>query len=416
MNGYAVVILTALVFEVALEVTADVLNLGALSPELPAEFRDVYDPERYRRSQEYTRARTRFGIFVSVVNLAVVLAFWFAGGFAALDRAVRAPGWGPIATGLVFVGALGVGRGGLNLPFRWWSTFVLEARFGFNTTTPAVFWSDLAKGLGLALVLGTPLLAAILWFFGNAGPWAWLWAWVATALVLVGVQFILPAWIMPLFNRFTPLGEGGLRDAILAYARSVRFPLDDVFVIDGSRRSTKANAFFTGFGRHKRVALFDTLIERLPTDELVAVVAHEIGHYQRRHLVVGLGLEIVQLGMMFFLLSLFLSRPELFHAFFVAAPSVYAGLVLFALLSAPIELVPSIGMHAFSRHNEFAADAFAARTTGEGEPLVQGLKQLSADSLSNLTPHWLQVFLRYSHPPVLARIHALRRGAAPGGA
>jgi STE24 endopeptidase len=412
MNGYAVVVLTALVFEGVLEVTADVLNVAALSPDVPAEFRDVYDPARYRRSQEYTRARTHFGILVSVVNLAIVLVFWFAGGFEALDRAVRALGRGPIVTGLLFVGVLAIGRGALNLPARWWSTFVLEERFGFNTTTQAVFWSDLMKGLALALAFGTPLVAVILWFFGAGGQWAWLWAWVATALVLVGLQILLPAWIMPLFNRFTPLGEGDLRDAILAYARSVRFSLDDVFVIDGSRRSTKANAFFTGFGRHKRVALFDTLVERLRTSELVAVVAHEIGHYRCRHVLVGLGLTIAHLGLMFFLLSLFLARAELFRAFYVATPSVYVGIVLFTLLLTPIELALSIGTNAFSRRNEFAADAFAARTTGAGEPLAQALKHLSTDSLSNLTPHWLYVVLRYSHPPVLARIHALRSGIA----
>jgi STE24 endopeptidase len=227
----------------------------------------------------------------------------------------------------------------------------------------------------------------------------------------VGVELVAPTWILPLFNRFTPL-DGALRDTILAYARSVGFPLEGVFVIDGSRRSTKANAFFTGFGRRKRIALFDTLVETLQPDEVVAVVAHEVGHYKRRHVLQGTVLGIVHLGAMFFLLALLLPRRPLFEAFFVAEPSVWAGLVLFGLLATPVELVLSVLLHAWSRRNEYAADRFAAGTTGTGERLATALKRLSADSLSHLTPHPLYVALHYSHPPVLARIRALRREAA----
>ena len=410
MNPYAVIIVAALGLEFGLDLLADVLNLRALSPTLPPEFRHVYDPERYRRSQAYTRARTRFGIVTTAVNLALVLAFWLGGGFDRLDQALRALGLGSIATGLLFVGALGLARIAVNLPFRWWSTFVVEERFGFNRTTPATFWADLGKGLILAALLGGPLLVAILWLLERAGSRAWLWCWLASAMFVVGVEFVAPTWIMPLFNRFTPLADGTLRDALLAYARAVGFPLDGVFVIDGSRRSTKANAFFTGFGRRKRVALFDTLLATLDPGELVAVVAHEVGHYKRGHVVKGTVLAIAQMGMAFFLLSFFLESRGLFAAFFMQARSVYAGLVFFTLLSAPLELALSFAVHAFSRRNEYEADAFAAETTGAAERLASGLMRLSADTLANLTPHPLYVALHYSHPPVLARIRALRAG------
>ncbi|HZP42749.1 MAG TPA: M48 family metallopeptidase [Candidatus Binatia bacterium] len=411
MNVYGAIVLAALLGKFALDATADVLNLRALRPEAPPEFRDVYDPARYRRAQEYTRARARFGFVPATVGLAALLAFWFAGGFGALDRVVRALGWGPIPSGLAYLGALGLGAALLRLPFRWWSTFVIEARFGFNTTTPRTFWADVAKGAALSAVLGGGLLAVVLWVFERAGRSAWLWASLATAGFVVVVQYVTPTWIMPLFNRFTPLGPGALRDEILGYARRVAFPLEGVFVIDGSRRSTKANAFFTGFGRRKRIALFDTLVRSLSTPELVAVVAHEVGHYKRRHVLVGMVLSILQTGAMLFLLSLVLDRPGLFAAFGVERPSVYAGLVLFALLVEPLGLVLSTALHALSRRHEFEADAFAVDTTGSGERLATALTRLSADSLSNLTPHPLYVFLHYSHPPLRDRLAALRRPA-----
>lgn len=409
MNAYAAIVLTALLVGFVIERAADWLNLRALTPEPPPEFRDLYDDERYRRAQEYLRARTRFGIVTASFDLVLLLAFWFAGGFGWLDRVVRALVDGPILRGLLFLGALGLGRLVIGLPFRWWSTFVVEARFGFNRTTPRTFWGDAVKGLGLAVLLGTPLLVVVLWLFEATGDRAWLWGWLVAALYLVGVELVAPTWIMPLFNRFTPLA-GALRDTILSYARSVGFPLEGVFVIDGSRRSTKANAFFTGFGRHKRIALFDTLVETLQPDEVVAVVAHEVGHYKRRHVLQGTVLGIVHLGAMFFLLSVVLARRPIFEAFFVDEPSVWAGLVLFGLLAAPVELVLSVLLHAWSRRNEYAADRFAVETTGAGERLATALKRLSADSLSHLTPHPLYVALHYSHPPLLARIQALRGG------
>lgn len=408
MNAYGWVILVALALHHGLALLADVLNLRALAPEVPAEMRAEYDAERYARSQAYTRARTRFGMLSQAFDLAVLLVFWFAGGFAWLDRVVRDLGQGPVVTGLVYVGALGLAKMALDLPFKYVATFRIEERFGFNKSTRRMFFADAAKGLLLAVVLGGPLLAAILAFFEKAGASAWLWCWGVTAAFTLFVQFLAPTWIFPLFNRFRPLEEGELRAAVLGYARSVAFPLEGLFVIDGSRRSTKANAFFTGFGQHKRVALFDTLIEKHPTDELVAVVAHEIGHYKRKHIVKGLALSVLQAGAVFFLLSIALTHRGLFEAFGVSEPSVWAGLVFFGLLYTPLDLVLSLLLQAFSRRNEFEADAYARETTGQHEPLVHALKRLSADSLSNLTPHPLYVVLHHSHPPLLERIRALR--------
>lgn len=410
MNVYALVILVALLAEHALSVVADVLNLRHLRPELPPEFAGTYDAEAYRRSQEYTRARTRFALVPGTFDLALLLAFWGLGGFGWLDGAVRDLGLGELASGLVFIGALVLGRTIVHLPFRIWSTFVLEERFGFNRTTPRTFALDLAKGLLLTLVLGAPLLLAVLWLLGSAGSWAWLACWGFTSSFVVLVQLVAPTWILPLFNKFQPLPEGTLRSSLLGYAERVGFPLSDVYVVDGSRRSSKANAFFTGFGRNKRVALFDTLIERHSEDELVAVVAHEIGHFKRRHVLKGLALAIAHLGVLFGLLQVFLSHAGLFEAF-GTQPSVHAGLVFFALLYTPIELLLSVALNFVSRRNEFEADAFSAATTRAPETLVQALSRLSRDSLSNLTPHPFFVWLHHSHPPVLERIRALRAGA-----
>jgi len=407
-NGYAAVVAAAVVLRFAVHVAAEWLNLRALRPELPPEFRDVYDADRYRRAQDYTRARTRFGLVPETAGLAAFLGFWLAGGFARLDDAVRGLGLGPVAGGLVYVGALAFGSALLGLPFRWWSTFVVEERFGFNRTSPRTFWMDVAKGAALAVALGGPFLAAVLWLLVHAGPQAWLWAWLAASLFTVGVQLAAPTWILPLFNRFTPLEPGPLRDAIVAYADAVGFPLGDVQVIDGSRRSTKGNAFFTGFGRRKRIALFDTLVARLAPVEVLAVLAHEVGHWRRRHVAKGLALGIAHLGLVFLLASIFLHRPGLFAAFGVREPSVYAGLVFVVLLLSPLDLALSLAGQALSRRWERQADAFAVATTGAGRPLADALKRLSADSLANLTPHPFHVFVNHSHPPVLERVRTLR--------
>jgi STE24 endopeptidase len=408
MNIFAVIILFTLLLDYILNLTADVLNLKSLQKELPEEFEDVIDENTYEKSQEYTRTKTRFGILTGTFDLAVLLVFWFAGGFNWLDQVVQTLGYGVIGTGLIYIGALVLFKIILSLPFGIYSTFVIEERFGFNKTTPQTFITDRLKSLGLSILLGGPLLAGIIAFFEFGGPWAWIWAWLAVTVFSLFVQFIAPTWIMPIFNKFEPLEDGELRQKIRDYAAEVRFPLKGVYVMDGSKRSTKSNAFFTGFGKNKRIALFDTLIEKHTHDELVAVLAHEIGHYKKKHIPKNMTVSILHTGVMFALLSLFLQVPGLFDAFYMDQMSVYAGLVFFGLLYAPVEMILSMIMQILSRKYEFEADEFAANTIEDPEAMVDVLKKLSKDNLSNLTPHPFYVFLNYSHPPVLERIESIR--------
>jgi STE24 endopeptidase len=411
MNAIAFIILGTLLADFLLNLLADGLNLKNLRTELPKSFENVYNAERYRQSQKYLKAHTRFGWFVSVFNLTVLLVFWFAKGFALLDNWVRAFELGPIYSGLIYVGTLLLFKGLLSLPFGIYSTFIIEARFGFNKTTPATYILDLLKGLLLAVLLGTPLLAAILAFFEYAGPHAWWYCWIGVTLYMLMVQFVAPAWIMPLFNKFTLLEEGELKSAILAYAKNIKFPLENVYQMDGSRRSTKSNAFFTGFGRHKRIVLFDTLIKQHTVNELVAILAHEMGHYKKKHIRQSLILGILQTGLMLFLLAQFITYQGLFDAFYLPQQSVYAGMLFFAMLYAPIDFFSGILMQWRSRRNETAADQFAAETTRDPDSMVSALKKLSVHNLSNLTPHPFYVFFNYSHPPVLQRIRMLSNQA-----
>lgn len=409
MNIFGYIVLITLLTEYVLHLAADILNLRTLSGTLPEEFEGVYEPEAYKKSHEYTRVQTGFGILTSTVSLLVTLVFWFSGGFNWLDLIVRAWNPGVLWTGLWYIGILVLARSIISLPFTIYSTFVIEKRFGFNKTTPRTFVTDLVKGLVLAVLLGGPLLAGILALFEHAGGLAWLYCWLVTAVFTLIVQFVAPTWIMPLFNKFTPLSPGELKDAILSLARTVNFSLKDVYVMDGSKRSSKSNAFFTGFGNHKRIALFDTLVAKHTVPELVAVLAHEIGHYKKKHIIQGIVISILHMGLLFFLLSLFIGNRGLFDAFFMEQTSIYAGLIFFGMLYTPLEFIISILLHVISRKHEYEADRFAAETTRRPQSMIDALKKLSVDNLSHLTPHPFYIFLNYSHPPVLERIRAIRK-------
>ena len=408
MNTFAIIILFALVLEFSLELTGNILNLKALRSELPPILQGIYNPEDYRKSQEYIRINTRFGLVDSSFTLLLLVAFWFSGGFDWLDQVVRGWDFIPIVTGLLYTGILVFAYSLIKLPLSIYHTFVIEERFGFNRTTPSTFFLDRVKGLVLALLFGGVLLAAILALFNYAGSYAWLYCWAIVIVFSLAMQYIVPSLIMPLFNKFSPLESGGLKEAILRYARSVDFPVKNVFVMDGSKRSSKSNAFFTGFGRNKRIALFDTLIAQHNIPEMVAVLAHEIGHYKKKHVLQGLIISILHTGVLLFLLSLFLDSPGLFQAFYMTNQSVYAGLLFFSLLYTPIELALSIVLQVISRKNEYEADRFAAETIDEPRSLVDALKKLSSTNLSNLTPHPFYVFLNYSHPPLLQRVQAIQ--------
>ena len=411
MNIYGIVILTALLVEYILVTTADILSVRSMRSNLPDEFKEICDFATYKNSQNYTKVRTFFSIIESTLFLAVILVWWLLGGFPKLDEVVSHWTSAPLIRGLLFIGILIFLRGLINLPFSIYSTFVIEEQFGFNKTTPRVFVSDLLKTTVLSMVIGVPLILGILAFFEYTGDYAWLYCWILGTLVAVSLQYIAPAWIMPLFNKFTPLEEGNLRNALLAYARSVQFKFRDIFVIDGSKRSVKTNAYFTGFGKNKRIALFDTLLAKYTPDELVTILAHEIGHYKRRHIEQGIIFSVIHMGIMFFVMSLFIREKELFNTFFMPNVSFYGGLVFFGLLYSPLELFVSILLNFISRLHEYSADEFAVRTVGTPEMFIDVLKKLHVENLSNLQPHPLQIFLKYSHPPVLERIKRIREHA-----
>ncbi|MBA7650715.1 Protease HtpX [subsurface metagenome] len=408
MNVFFLVILVAIGLEFVLRLVADWLNLRALKLEPPSALRDIYKPEEYRDSQLYTRTVTRFGFATHAASLLLLLAFWFTGSFNYLDHVVRSWEFIPIANGLLYIGILLLAYGLIMLPFSVYATFVIEERFGFNRTTPRIFVLDRIKALAIAMLLGVPLLAGILSLFEYAGTYAWLYCWIAVTMFSLVMQYIAPIWIMPLFNKFTPLESGRLKEAILDYARSVNFSIKNVLVMDGSKRSSKSNAFFTGFGGNKRIALFDTLIEKHTIPELVAVIAHEIGHQKKRHILQGMVISILHTGLVFVLLSLFLNSPGLYEAFYMEQQSIYVGLLFFGLLYTPIELVLSIALQMISRRNEYEADRFAVETISKPQKLVDALKKLSASNLSNLTPHPFYVFLNYSHPPLLQRVKTIQ--------
>jgi len=402
-----IIILVTLIGSYLIDNLADFLNLGNLNQPLPKEFEGHYNKEKYLKSQDYLKTNTKFGFITSSFDLAVILIFWFSGGFQYIDSFVRSFDFGLIVTGLLFTGVLLILKLLLSLPFSIYSTFVIEEKFGFNKTTPLVFLTDIIKSIILTAVLGGILLTIILWFLKSGGQYAWLLCWAASTVFLLVVQYIVPTWIMPLFNKFTPMEEGDLKEAILLYAKTINFALSNIFVMDGSKRSSKSNAFFTGFGKNRRIVLFDTLIKDQTTEELVSILAHEMGHFKKKHIIKRMVTGIIQMGFVFFLISIFISHEGLFHAFFMEEVSIYAGLIFFSMLYSPIDLFISIILQILSRKDEYEADRFAAKTLKNSSHLITALKKLSAHNLSNLTPHPFYVFLNYSHPPVLERIHTL---------
>lgn len=408
INGYFIFVVVTVIGFYLLDVVSRSLNLSALKPQLPAEFSDVFDADEYAKSQDYTRVGTRFSIVEDTVSLIVFLAFWWLGGFGWLDEYVRSVTDHSVLRGLLFMALLYVGSMLIGLPFEYYDTFVIEEKFGFNKTTVSTFFMDKLKALALTIVLGGPLMALIFFIFERFGSNAWLYGWIAVSSFSLLMVYLAPTYIMPLFNKFKPLEDGELKSEIQAMSEKCQFPLTEVYEIDGSKRSTKSNAFFTGLGKNKKIALYDTLIENNGVGELVAVLAHEIGHFKKKHVFQSLAVSILQMGVLFYLLGLFLNNQGVFDAFGVEKTSVYGSLVFFTFLFEPVSKLLSVLMMVLSRKNEYEADAYAAEVTGHPEHLVSGLKKLSKDNLSNLTPHPFYVFLNYSHPPMLKRIAALQ--------
>lgn len=414
-NFMAVAIVLALFLLWKLDFAANLLNLKTFPATVPSGLADVLDASALDRARSYLRTNAVFAVIRSSVSLSLLLLFWTLGGFEQFDRLARSLGNdGPVLSGLIFFALCLLASNLMSLPFDWYDTFVIEQRFGFNKSTAATFWADRIKGLVLTAVVGAPLGAAVLWIFLHV-PHAWLWAWGVFTVFQLLLVYLAPSLILPLFNKFTPMEEGPLKRKIEELGERCGFPLTGVFVMDGSKRSTKANAFFTGFGKRKKIALFDTLMEKHTDDELLAVLAHEIGHFRRGHIRKRIAAGIFQTAVLFFLLGL-ATDPEgrfartLFDAFGVARISPHVGLVLFAILFEPVSRLVGVMLNAWSRKHEFEADAYAVEVTGSAEPLAAALKKLSTDQLSHPTPHPLRVWLDYSHPPLLERLTAMRGG------
>ena len=408
MNIYLTIIVAALLLEFFLHTLSKILDLKNLSTDLPSEFKDYYTQEEYARSQKYLQINTRFSYLTSSFDLIVLLLVISLGLFNIIDVWIRGFGFSPVITGLIFFGVLFFIQDIISTPFSLYKTFVIEEKFGFNKTTPKIYIMDKIKGYFLLIVLGGLILLLILFFFESLGGLAWLYAWVVLSGFLILVQPLFTLFIAPMFNSFTPLEDGELKTRIDEFSEKVHFPISRIDVMDGSRRSSKSNAYFSGLGKNKRIALFDTLIEKHSIEELLSIIAHEVGHFKHRHNIKGIVLGVIQSGLMFFLLSIFLNNPKLFAAFNMQNLSVYASLLLFSLLYSPVDLIMSFISNNISRKHEFEADAFAKKSIGTEENLIEGLKKLTVTNLGNLSPHFFTVWLNYSHPPVLDRIHALQ--------
>ena len=406
------VCLAAVVGDYVLDLVSTVLNLSALTPSMPAEFKAIYKDDDYAKSQAYTKAKAKYAIVKKSFDLVVFILFWlYLNGFALADDWVRASFDGVVARGLAYIWGLQLVTSAMDLPWAVYHTFVLEESFGFNKTTAKTFVLDRVKGLALMLAIGMPVLSAVLWMLDYLGDLAWLYVWAFVASVQLVMVFIAPVLILPLFNKFEPLPDGELKDAIDDYAAKMAFKYEGIYSMDGSKRSAHSNAFFTGFGKFKRIALFDTLIKQTSTEELVAVLAHEIGHSKKGHITMSIAIQFAYMFVLFLGLSLCLGWEPLFLAFDIATPSVYVGLMLFSLLFSPIDTFLQIALNVRSRANEFEADRYSVETYKKPEALVAALKTLSKENLANLTPHPFYVFLNYSHPPMLARVAAIRAHA-----
>lgn len=396
------ILIAIIIIEFVIDTTLDVLNAKHYGDKLPEPLQDVYDTEEYLKSQAYKKERFKFSMVSSVFSLVLLLAFFFLDGFAFVDELARQYTDHPILIALIFFGIIMLGSDILTTPFSYYSTFIIEEKYGFNKTTLKTFALDKIKGWFMLIIVGGALLSLIIWFYQWAGSSFWLYAWAVIAVFSVVMNMFYAKLIVPLFNKQTPLEDGSLRQKIEAYASKVGFKLDNIFVIDGSKRSTKANAYFSGFGREKRITLYDTLINDLEEEEIVAVLAHEVGHYKKNHIIINLVTSIALTGLTLWLLSLCIGSPLLSQALGVATPSFHIGLIAFGILYSPISEITSLLMNFISRAFEYQADNFAKETYA-GAPLISGLKTLSKNSLSNLTPHPAYVFMHYSHPTLLQR-------------
>lgn len=384
----------------------DYLNLKSHKPELPEVLSGLYDADKYKQSVDYHSVRWRFGLWSSSFDLFVTLGFLLAGLYGSLDLILRAFIQESKLISLTFFSIITLFSALIHLPFEWYDHFVIEEKFGFNKMTLNTFISDKVKGLLIGALIGLPLLWCFLVLIERMGSGFWVWFGLIASLFILLMNLFYTSLLLPLFNKLTPLQDGELKNAIMAYSKKVDFPVDNIFVMDGSKRSGKANAFFSGFGKRKKIVLYDTLIDKHSTGELVAILAHETGHYKKKHIILGFISSVIQIFFMLWVLSLFINRPELSFALGGKVNAVHLNLLSFGILFSPVSGIAGMASMIISRVHEFQADAYS-KATARAEDLISGLKKLSVDNLSNLTPHPLYVFFNYSHPPLLSRIRRL---------
>jgi STE24 endopeptidase len=402
------IIIAIIVVNFLFENYLEYLNIKNMGKKLPNVLEGIYNREKYQKQQAYQRENHRFGMISGSVGFIATLAMFLFYGFAFVDSIVWSLTSNSIVAALLFFGIILFASHLIQLPFSIYDTFVIEEKYGFNKTTPKTFILDEIKGLVLGAVIGGGLMALIVFIYQKTENMFWIYAWAVVAFFSIFMAMFYSNLIVPLFNKQTPLEEGELRTAIQKFAEKANFKLDNIFVINGSKRSSKANAYFTGFGSKKRIVLYDTLIDEMQTEEIVAVLAHEIGHYKKKHVVQGLVISLLQAGIILFIFSLLIDNPYLSRALGVEQPNFHIGLIAFGILYSPVSFILGIFMNKLSRKNEYQADGFAAQEYNPN-PLAEALKKLSQKNLSNLTPHPLYVYFNYSHPPLLQRLNHLEK-------
>ncbi|WP_075603587.1 M48 family metallopeptidase [Saccharicrinis aurantiacus] len=402
------IILTLIIVEFFWDRFLLYLNTTKWSSKVPSELSGIYTDEEYAKQQRYSKVNYQFGWITGTYSLLLIILMISFDGFAYVDNWALSISDNPILRALIFFGVIGFASTLLNIPFSLYSTFVIEEKFGFNKTDAKTFVLDMLKSLLIGAILGGGILALIIWFYTATGIYFWLYAWVLVTVFMLFITTFYTSLLLPLFNKQTPLEDGELKSAIQAFSDKVGFKLDNIFIMDGSKRSTKANAFFSGLGSKKRIVLYDTLVNDLSVEEVVGVLAHEIGHYKKKHTLWGMIIGILQTGVMLFIFSLFVGSADLSAALGVNAPVFHIALIAFGILYSPISGISGMFSSIFSRKNEYEADAFAAKYHN-AKSLISALKIISVKALSNLTPHPLYVFFHYSHPPLLQRIEALRK-------
>lgn len=400
------IILAISAISYAFDQALDYLNLKAQRKDIPEAVASFYDKEKYLRSLDYHRDQTKFSFLTSAFSFVLSFSMLLFGGFGWLDAMLRPYFDNEITLALGFFGVIILASDVLTLPFQWYSTFVIEEKYGFNKTTVKPFVTDKLKGYALGAVIGGALLALLIYLIRQIGPDFWIWFGLIAATFILAVNMFYTSLFLPLFNKLTPLAEGELKKAIEDFAKKVNFPLDNIFIMDGSKRSKKANAFFSGIGKKKKIVLFDTLVENNTTEELVAVLAHEVGHFKKKHIVWSYLLSVASVFFTLFMLSLIIFNQNLSLALGGQVQAIHINLIAFAILYSPISGITGLFMSLYSRKNEFEADDYAKQTFS-GVALANALKKLSVDSLSNLYPHPTYVFFHYSHPPLLKRLEAI---------